>query len=85
MGRTSFCQAFVNVNILVIGPPGVGKTDLGKTLSDATGRTHLSVGLLLREEAKKETEQAQATNEAILMGGLVASVGINLLRLGFSK
>ena len=79
--RTTFFQALVNANICVVGPPGVGKADLGKTLSDATGRTHLSVGILLREEAKKETERAQAISEAILMGGLVASVGINLLRL----
>lgn len=57
----------------ITGPPGVGKADLGKSLSEATGRTHLSVGHLLREEAKKETELARSINEAILMGVLVAS------------
>jgi len=57
----------------ITGPPGVGKADLGKTLSEATGRTHLSVGHLLREEAKKETERAQLINDAILLGALVAT------------
>lgn len=57
----------------ITGPPGVGKAELGKSLSDATGRTHLSVGHLLREEAKQATERARLINEAILMGVLVAS------------
>jgi len=65
------------LRFLALGPPGVGKADLGKTLSEATGRTHLSVGHLLREEAKKETERAQLINDAILLGALVATVGIN--------
>lgn len=55
----------------------MGKADLGKTLSEATGRTHLSVGHLLREEARKESERARMINEAILMGVLVASVCMN--------
>lgn len=67
------------MEFLLVGPPGVGKADLGKSLSEATGRTHLSVGHLLREEAKKETELARSINEAILMGVLVASVGFNYI------
>ena len=62
------------VDVFNAGPPGVGKAELGKSLSDATGRTHLSVGHLLREEAKQATERARLINEAILMGVLVASV-----------
>ena len=59
---------------LCVGPPGTGKTDLGRTLAEATGRTHLSVGQILREEAKQETEEAQAINQAITTGVLVAAV-----------
>ena len=58
----------------LLGPPGSGKAELGKTLSEATGKTHLSVGHLLREEARKDTERSQLINQAILMGRLVASV-----------
>ncbi|KAJ7339397.1 hypothetical protein OS493_005792 [Desmophyllum pertusum] len=57
----------------ITGPPGTGKTDLGRTLAEATGRTHLSVGQILREEAKQETEEAQAINQAITTGVLVAA------------
>lgn len=57
----------------ITGPPGVGKAELGKTLSESTGRTHLSVGSLLREEAKRDSERAQSINEAIVMGVLVAT------------
>lgn len=57
----------------ITGPPGSGKAELGKTLSEATGKTHLSVGHLLRQEARKDTERSQLINQAILMGRLVAS------------
>lgn len=65
------------VHYMGLGPPGVGKAELGKTLSESTGRTHLSVGSLLREEAKKDSERAQLINEAIVMGVLVATVCMN--------
>lgn len=61
-------------NIFAVGPPGVGKADLGRTLAEATGRTHLSVGHMLREEAKKDTEEAQMINQSIQMAVLVATV-----------
>lgn len=57
----------------ITGPPGTGKADLAKALSEATGKTHLSLGNLLRNETRKETERAQLVNEAILTGHLVAS------------
>lgn len=56
----------------------MGKADLGRTLAEATGRTHLSVGQMLREEAKKDTEEAQMINQAITMGVLVATVCMHL-------
>ena len=62
------------VLFVALGPPGAGKADLARTLADATGRTHLSVGLILREEAKQETEQGQSIKEAIKTGMLVATV-----------
>ena len=64
----------INKRIFCAGPPGVGKAGLGRTLAEATGRTHLSVGEILREEAKKDTEDAQMINEAIKTGLLVATV-----------
>ncbi len=56
----------------------MGKADLGRTLAEATGRTHLSVGQMLREEAEKDTEEAQEINQAIKMGVLVATVSMHL-------
>ncbi|PFX19436.1 Adenylate kinase isoenzyme 5 [Stylophora pistillata] len=63
----------------ITGPPGAGKADLARTLAEATGRTHLSVGLILREEAKQETEQGQSISEAIKTGMLVATDLVLLL------
>ena len=59
-----------------VGPPGVGKADLARTLAEATGRTHLSVGHMLREEAKKDREEAQMINQSIQMGVLVDTVSM---------
>ena len=69
-------QVIYSLRILFValGPPGAGKADLARTLAEATGRTHLSVGLILREEAKQETEQGQSIKEAIKTGMLVATV-----------
>ena len=64
----------VVILFVALGPPGAGKADLARTLAEATGRTHLSVGLILREEAKQETEQGQSISEAIKTGMLVATV-----------
>ena len=49
---------------------------MGRTLAEATGRMHLSVGHMLREEAKKETEEAQMINQSIRLGVLVATVSM---------
>ena len=59
---------------MAIGPPGVGKTDVGRALSQATGRTHLSVSNALREEAGKESDRGKEVNHAIQAGVLVATV-----------
>ena len=59
-----------------VGPPGVEKADLAQTLAEATGRTHLSVGHMLREEAKKDTEEAQMIIQSIQMGVLVDTVSV---------
>lgn len=67
---------FVVASSFGVGPPGVEKADLGRALAEATGRTHLSVGHILREEAKNETEEAQMINQSIQMGELVATVSM---------
>ena len=66
----------INNAVCGVGPPGVEKADLARTLAEATGRTHLSVGHMLREEAKKDTEEAQMINQSIQMGVLVDTVSM---------
>ena len=66
----------INNAVSGVGPPGVEKADLARTLAEATGRTHLSVGHMLREEAKKASEEAQMIVQSIQMGVLVDTVSV---------
>ena len=75
MGTMKFIIVINNV-VSGEGPPGVGKADLARTLAEATGRTHLSVGHMLREEAKKDTEEAHMIIQSIQMGVLVDTVSM---------
>ncbi|MFA6092525.1 MAG: nucleoside monophosphate kinase [Elusimicrobiota bacterium] len=57
------------LNILLMGPPGSGKSTFGKLLEKDFGMPHISVGALLREKA--ETDPALA--EKMAKGELVDS------------
>lgn len=43
-----------NVNILVTGTPGTGKTTFCEMLAEATGLRHLNVGTIVKEKSCHE-------------------------------
>lgn len=55
------------LRLLFLGPPGVGKSTLGKLMSQDYGMIHISVGELLREKAKNDPELAQAMSQGDLV------------------
>ena len=63
------------MKIVLIGLPGTGKTTVGKILSSKLSFPLIGVGDLLREEAKKETEEAKIIKE-YLEKGLIVPVEI---------
>lgn len=63
------------MKIVLIGLPGTGKTTIGKILSSKLSFPLIGVGDLLREEAKKGTEEARIIKE-YLEKGLIVPVEI---------
>ncbi|MFA5946265.1 MAG: nucleoside monophosphate kinase [Patescibacteria group bacterium] len=60
--------------ILILGPQGCGKGTQAAKLSEFLGIPYLSMGHLLREEAKGEGELAQQVRSVVETGNLVSDV-----------
>ncbi|XP_070582165.1 uncharacterized protein [Ptychodera flava] len=57
--------------LFVSGGPGSGKAELAGQIAGEFGSAHTSVGALLREEAKEDTEEAKQIDTAMKSGELV--------------
>ena len=57
--------------IVLLGPPGAGKSTVGKRLRDLLSLPHISVGDLFREEAAQGTELGKQVQEIMARGDLV--------------
>jgi len=58
-------------NILIFGPPGVGKSTHSQRLATRYGVCHVSTGELLRAEVARGTALGKRAQAAIARGGLV--------------
>jgi adenylate kinase len=63
--------------ILVIGPPGSGKGTQCEILAKKTGLTHISVGDMIREAIKNQTELGKLAEPFASNNSLVPDVIIN--------
>lgn len=68
--RTAALSTKKPLKLLATGPPGAGKTTLGKMLAKDLGVVHISVGALLRERVKTDPAFAGLA-ETMKQGGLV--------------
>jgi len=59
------------MNIVLFGPPGVGKGTQGERLSAATGASHLAMGDILRAAVRDETEAGLKAKAFMDAGKLV--------------
>lgn len=57
--------------VLLVGPPGAGKTSQGTLLASQLGVPHLSTGTLLRDEVRRGTPVGRRANEYMRAGALV--------------
>lgn len=61
------------IRVIVIGPPGSGKSTQARHLAARRGATHLSVGALLRAEVAEGTDLGRRVQDAVESGQLVAT------------
>jgi len=59
------------MNIVLFGPPGVGKGTQGERLASATGATHLAMGDILRAAVRDKTEAGIKAKSFMDAGKLV--------------
>ncbi|MDX8408220.1 MAG: adenylate kinase [Mariprofundaceae bacterium] len=59
------------MNIVLFGPPGVGKGTQGERLASATGASHLAMGDILRAAVRDETEAGLKAKAYMDAGKLV--------------
>ncbi len=59
------------MNIVLFGPPGVGKGTQGERLASATGASHLAMGDILRAAVRDETEAGLKARAYMEAGKLV--------------
>lgn len=59
------------MKIVLVGPPGVGKSTIADIISTKTGWPHISTGDILRSEIAKGTELGKKANAIIKSGRLL--------------
>jgi len=59
------------MNIILLGPPGVGKGTYAEILKEKLELPHISTGDILREMAKEETEEGKNIKEIMDKGNLI--------------
>ena len=60
------------MKLVLLGQIASGKGTLSQALQDKYGFKAVSIGLLLREEARKDTEEARLIDECLRKGNLVS-------------
>ncbi len=68
-----------NPRIILLGPPGAGKSTAGRRLGELLGIPHVSVGDLFREEVARRTELGQKVEAIMARGELVSDDIVNEL------
>ncbi len=74
------------MNIVILGPPGVGKGTYAEILSKKYHIPHISTGDLFRREIERKTELGKRVNEYVNRGELVPDkITIELVKVRLKK
>jgi adenylate kinase len=69
----------LNLNVVLLGPPGAGKGTQTRHIANKFGLFQLSTGDLIRKEINTESELGKAIKEVVNSGGLTVDAHINEL------
>jgi adenylate kinase len=69
----------LNLNVVLLGPPGAGKGTQTRNIANKYGLFQLSTGDLIRKEIDAGTELGKAIKEVVNSGGLTVDAHINAL------